>query len=59
MARLNATPSFALFMGSEPLPGLAYGGTPRSRARINLRVAMAELRGEEVPLIMNLPPDQQ
>ncbi|MCB2065336.1 MAG: MBL fold metallo-hydrolase [Erythrobacter sp.] len=59
MDRLYAVPSFAVFMGSQPLPGLEYGGTPRSRARINLRVAMAELRGEEAPLIMNLPPDQQ
>ncbi|GGD46412.1 MBL fold metallo-hydrolase [Erythrobacter arachoides] len=59
MARLNDTPSFAVFMGDQALPGLQYGGTPRSRARINLRVAMAELRGEEAPLIMNLPPDQQ
>ena len=59
MQRLYDTPSFALFMGAERLPGLEYGGTPRSRARINLRVAMAELRDEEAPLIMNLPPDQQ
>ena len=59
MQRLYDTPSFALFMGAEPLPGLGYGGTPRSRARINLRVAMAELRGEDAPLIMNLPPDEQ
>lgn len=59
MARLNAMPSFAVFMGADRLPGLEYGGTPRSRARINLRVAMAELRGEAAPLIMNLPPAEQ
>lgn len=59
MDRLYAIPSFAAFMGSERLPGLEYGGTPRSRARINLRVAMAELRGEDAPLIMNLPPAEQ
>lgn len=59
MARLGATPSFAQFLGAERMPGLEYGGTPRSRARINLRVAMAELRGEDAPLIMNLPPEQQ
>jgi glyoxylase-like metal-dependent hydrolase (beta-lactamase superfamily II) len=59
MARLNAMPGFAIFMGADRLPGLEYGGTPRSRARINLRVAMAELRGEDAPLIMNLPPAEQ
>jgi glyoxylase-like metal-dependent hydrolase (beta-lactamase superfamily II) len=59
MARLNAVPQFARFLGAERMPGLEYGGTPRSRARINLRVAMAELRGEAAPLIMNLPPEQQ
>jgi glyoxylase-like metal-dependent hydrolase (beta-lactamase superfamily II) len=59
MARLNAVPAFAPFMGAERLHGLEYGGTPRSRARINLRVAMQELRGETPALIMNLPPEEQ
>ena len=59
LARLDAVPSFAVFMGRERKPGLEYGGTPRSRAQINLTVAFQELRGEEAQLIMNLPPDQQ
>ncbi|QZH75025.1 MAG: MBL fold metallo-hydrolase [Erythrobacter sp.] len=59
MARLNAVPSFAVFMGADRMPGLEYGGTPRSRARINLRIAMQELRGETPALIMNLPPEEQ
>ena len=37
-------------------PGLEYGGTPKSRTYNNLFVAMAELRGENVPLIMGAPP---
>jgi glyoxylase-like metal-dependent hydrolase (beta-lactamase superfamily II) len=59
MARLEAVPSFAVFLGRETKPGLEYGGTPRSRAMINLTVAFQELRGEEPQLIMNLPPEQQ
>ncbi len=59
MERLNSIPSFELFLGPEQLPGLPYGGSKRSRARIDMRVAMAELRGEEPPTIMNLPPDEQ
>ena len=58
-AALQAMPSFAIFMGSDRMKGLEYGGTPRSRVKINLTVAFQELRGEEPQLIMNLPPDQQ
>jgi len=59
LARLEAMPGFAVFLGRERKPGLEYGGTPRSRALINLMVAFQELRGETPRLIMNLPPDQQ
>ena len=58
-AALQAMPSFQVFMGSERMAGLEYGGTPRSRVKINLTVAFQELQGQEPQLIMNLPPDQQ
>ena len=58
-AAMERMPSFQVFMGSERMKGLEYGGTPRSRVKINLTVAFQELRGEEPQLIMNLPPDQQ
>jgi cyclase len=56
---LIASGKYAVFLKSETLPGLEYGGTGRSRAQINATVAMAELKGETPPLLMNLPPDQQ
>jgi len=59
LATLEANPDFAVFLGRERKPGLEYGGTPRSRALINLMVAFQELRGETPQLIMNLPPEQQ
>ncbi|MFB0610806.1 MBL fold metallo-hydrolase [Aurantiacibacter poecillastricola] len=54
LARLEAVPSWAVFMGDEPLPGLEYGGTPRGRAYINLMVAFEELMGEEPQLRMGI-----
>lgn len=59
LEQLAREPSHLIFLGEEVLPGLEYGGTPWSRALINLRVAFQELRGEEPQLIMNLPPEQQ
>lgn len=59
LEELGREPSHLIFLGGEVMPGLEYGGTPRSRARINLRVAFQELRGEEPQLIMNLPPEEQ
>lgn len=56
LGRLEAVPSYALFMGDELLPGLEYGGTPRGRAYINLMVAFEELRGEEAQLRMRIDP---
>jgi len=53
---LKREPSHWLFLGTSLLPGLEYGGTPESRALINLMVAFQELRGEEPQLIMGLPP---
>lgn len=55
LAALEQEPSHQIFLGDELLPGLEYGGTPRSRALINLMVAFQELRGEEPQLIMRLP----
>lgn len=56
---LNRNPSFAIFLDHNIKPGLEYGGTPWSRALINLRVVFQELRGETPQLIMNLPPEEQ
>ncbi len=58
LAALDRNPGFAIFLGTEVKPGLEYGGSPKSRALINLMVAFAELRGEEAPLIMGLPREQ-
>jgi len=49
-------PAMAPYTGEELKPGLEYGGTPKSRSLNNIYVAMAELRGETVPLIMGAPP---
>jgi cyclase len=48
LAELEKNPKFAVFMKEELLPGLEYGGTPKSRALINLNVAFQELKGEPV-----------
>ena len=55
---LEREPSHLVFLGDRPMPGLEYGGTPRSRALIDLMVAFKELRGEKPQLIMNLPAAQ-
>lgn len=59
VAALVASGEHDVFLGTEVLKGLEYGGTPRSRAQINAIVSMQELRGEEPQLIMSLPPEQQ
>jgi cyclase len=41
-------PKFPTLTKEELLPGLEYGGTPLSRAVINVNVAFQELRGEPV-----------
>ncbi len=41
-------PRFPVFTKEELLPDLEYGGTPLSRAVINVNVAFQELRGEPV-----------
>jgi glyoxylase-like metal-dependent hydrolase (beta-lactamase superfamily II) len=41
-------PKFPVFTREELLPGLEYGGTPLSRAVINVNVAFQELKGEPV-----------
>lgn len=48
LAELEKNKKFAVFMKEELLPGLEYGGTPKSRALINLNVAFQELKGEPV-----------
>ena len=59
LEELGQHPDHLVFLDDEPKAGLEYGGTPRSRALINLMVVFQELRGEEPQLIMNLPPEQQ
>ena len=49
-------PAMAPYTSDQIKPGLEYGGTPRTRSHNNIYVAMAELRGEQVPLIMGAPP---
>ena len=46
--QLAANAKFAVFMKEELLKDLEYGGTPKSRALINLNVAFQELKGEPV-----------
>ena len=46
----------APYTNEELKEGLEYGGTPKSRSLNNIYVAMAELKGERVPLIMGAPP---
>ena len=48
LAVLEKNPKFAVFMKEELLKDLEYGGTPKSRALINLNVAYQELKGEPV-----------
>lgn len=59
LAALEQSPSFAVFLDHNVKPGLEYGGTPWSRALINLRVAFQELRGEEPQLIMGVEDPHQ
>ena len=49
-------PAMAPYTGEQIQPGLEYGGTPKSRSQNNIYVAMAELKGGPVPLIMGAPP---
>jgi glyoxylase-like metal-dependent hydrolase (beta-lactamase superfamily II) len=48
LATLVKNPKLAVFLGEELLKDLEYGGTPKSRALINLNVAFQELKGEPV-----------
>jgi cyclase len=49
-------PAMAPYTSEQIKPGLEYGGTPKSRSHNNIYVAMLELRGGPVPLIMGAPP---
>jgi cyclase len=59
LAALDRAPSFAVFLDHQLKPGLEYGGTPWSRALINLRVVFQELRGETPQLIMGVEDPHQ
>ena len=48
LAALEKNPKWAVFLKDELLKDLEYGGTPKSRALINLNVAFQELKGEPV-----------
>jgi hypothetical protein len=48
LTALTKDTKFAVFLREELLPELEYGGTPKSRALINLNVAFQELKGEPV-----------
>lgn len=59
LVQLEANPSFQIFLDHKIKPGLEYGGTPWSRALINLKLAFQELRGEEPELMMGLEDPHQ
>jgi glyoxylase-like metal-dependent hydrolase (beta-lactamase superfamily II) len=48
LAELEKNRKLAVFLKEELLKDLEYGGTPKSRALINLNVAFQELKGEPV-----------
>ncbi len=48
LAELAKNQKFAAFLDETLLKDLEYGGTPKSRALINLNVAFQELKGEPV-----------
>src|SRR4030095_15336270 len=48
LAELEKNKKFAVFLKDELLKDLEYGGTPKSRALINLNVGFQELKGEPV-----------
>ncbi len=48
VAELEKNPKFAVFLKTELLKDMEYGGTPKSRALINVNVAFQELKGEKV-----------
>lgn len=48
VAELQKNPRFAALLGEQLLKGMEYGGTPKSRALINVKVAFQELSGEPV-----------
>ena len=48
LAELEKNPKLAVFLKDELLKDLEYGGTPKSRALINVNVAFQELKGEPV-----------
>ena len=48
LAELEKNRKFAVFLKEELLKDLEYGGTPKSRALININVAYQELKGEPV-----------
>jgi glyoxylase-like metal-dependent hydrolase (beta-lactamase superfamily II) len=55
LAQLEKNPAFAVFLKEELLTDLEYGGTPKSRALINLNVAFQELKGEPVKTTFGPP----
>lgn len=55
LAELEKTPKWTPFLKDEVLKDLEYGGTPKSRALINLNVAFQELRGEKVTTNFGAP----
>ena len=55
LAAMEKDPQNAPYLDHKLKAGLEYGGTPWSRALINLRVAFQEMKGEEVQLMMGVP----
>jgi glyoxylase-like metal-dependent hydrolase (beta-lactamase superfamily II) len=55
LAELEKNPKWALYLTEELLKDMEYGGTPKSRALININVAFQELRGEKVTTNFGAP----
>lgn len=56
VAKLEKEGKWSVFLGTQLLEGMEYGGTPKSRALIDANVAMGEIKGEPVPVFAPAPP---
>jgi glyoxylase-like metal-dependent hydrolase (beta-lactamase superfamily II) len=55
VAELERVAEFAPLLGSNLLPGLEYGNTPKSRAHMNVNVAYQQFAGETVTTNFGAP----
>lgn len=55
MGQLARSPNFLIYMSDKTLPGLEYGGTPKSRTLININVAFQEIQHKKVTTNFGAP----